>query len=117
MPETQASEIQHSGWALDAQLVSEIISGPAGATVIAVLAIYGLFKYGGPLLRELLVEHKTALSKIMDEHKEDRIAWKAGMEKIVDEIKVVHEANKNISKDIEDLSDKVDDLQRKVDRV
>lgn len=90
------------------ELITQIISGPASATVILCVIMGATGYWGLPLLRDYLKDQRAALDLIMREHKEDREVFQKAFSELTIEIKGMAAAVTQHSARIEKIEDTIE---------
>ena len=91
-----------------------LVAGPAGAAVVLFLILWGFYK----MLHEHLIPIvRDFLTRIVDEHKEDRITYRETITDLKEAIGRLSDGIVAVSKEVKDVSEKVDDVDVRLEKV
>lgn len=96
-----------------AEAIIAALMGPAGALILAVLILYGLYKltieHLLPIVKQWFEDNQQNIKDLMQEHKEDREAFQASIESLLERFKSHEDDIKDIKEDIGDIKKKLED--------
>ena len=91
------------------QEILEALLGPAGALVLAVLILYGIYKLTVdhliPIIKNWFDTNQENIKELMDEHRKDREAFTNSIEKLLIRFQEHEKDIKEIKTDIGDIKE------------